>query len=137
MKFTLEEPIITYKLYGDLHPISEDGKYKHESGFEIAHVKEQNYEGFKSVHKVSIFWNFQVLDKQQQIVLDSHIEHVAVLLYKHDVEVFEKFRDMLMTAHFWASSLLYRETELILPEVNLDEAKLKETTDALFESDNP
>jgi len=137
MNFTLEEPIITYKLYGDLHTISEDGKYKHESGFEIAHVKEQNYDGFKSVHKVSIFWSFQVLDKQQQIVLDSHIEHVAVLLYKHDVEVFEKFRDMLMTAHFWASSLLYRETELILPEVNLDEAKLKETTDALFESDNP
>ena len=137
MKFTLEEPVITYKLYGDLHPVSEDGRYKHESGFEIAHINEQNYQGFKSVHQVSIFWNFQVLDEQHQIVLDSHIGHVALLLYKHDPEVFEKFRDMLMAAHFWASSLLYRETELVLPEVNLDEAKLKEITDLLFESDKP
>ena len=137
MKFTLEEPIIAYKLSGDIHSISEDGRYKYENGFEIAQVKEQSYPGFKSVHKISIFWNFQVLDEQLQIVLDSRIEHVAVLLYKHDVEVFEKFRDMLMTAHFWASSLLYRETELVLPDVNLDEAKLKETTDLLLESDMP
>ena len=134
MKFTLEDPSITYKISGDIHA-NEDAKYRYENGFEIAHVPEQNYPGFKSTHRIFIFWIFQLLDEQHQIILDSQIEHSAVLLYKHDDEVYEKFRDMLMTAHFWASSLLYRETEFVLPEANLDETKLKEITDLLLASD--